>query len=64
MKVNEKECSQNSQISQRYFKSMLYFTMRTLRFIKMKLKFSVNETKSIQNKPPKILPTVCINRQM
>lgn len=64
MKVNERERSQNSQTSQRYFKSMLYFTMPTLRFIKKKLKFSVNETKSIQNKPPKILPTVCINRQM
>lgn len=64
MKVNERESSQNSQTSQRYFKSMLYFTMRTLRFIKKKLKLFVNETKSIQNKPPKILPTVCINRQM
>lgn len=53
MKVNERECSQNSQTSPRYFKSMLYFTMPTLRFIKKKLKFSVNETKSKQNNPQK-----------
>lgn len=51
----------NFQTNQKYFKLMLCFTRRTLRFIEKKCKFSINITKSLQNKPPKILPTACIS---